>query len=335
MINTNLLVKKIFEKVRLLTHVTRTFFAVFFVSIFLLISFIFSTLYLPTFHFPVGTYIEIQKGTSLSQTADILKENGVIGSALSFRIYVHFFYGDTSVIAGKYFFDTRLCLVNVAKRVTSGDYRTPRVKILIPEGFDVADIASALKKEIPEFDSEKFMKLAAHEEGYLFPDTYLFYGTVSPEEMITKMKKNFQTKTKEIADEITASKKTQRDIVIMASIIEREAMTPYDRRIVSGILWKRIGLGMPLQVDAVFDAVNGKTTKDLTLKDLQTDSPYNTYTNKGLPPGPICNPGIDTLIAATEPEKTAYLYYLSDIKGTMHYAKTFEEHKINKSKYLR
>jgi len=314
---------------------SRTLFCGFCFAIFLLVSAILTGLYLPTFHFPVGAYIEIPKGASLNQTADILEEQGVIGSSRLFRIYVHIFHGDTSVVAGKYFFDTRLCLVNIAKRVTSGDYRTPRVRILIPEGFDVTDIAASIKKEIPNFNSKRFIELASSEEGYLFPDTYLFYGTVTPEEMIAKMKDNFQKKIKEVDEKIRVSKKTERDIVVMASIIEREALTSADRRIVSGILWKRIGLEMPLQVDAVFDAVNGKTTKDLTLKDLQTDSPFNTYTNKGLPPGPICNPGIDAIIAAAEPTKTAYLYYLSDSKGKMHYAKTFEEHKVNKSRYLK
>ncbi|TRZ50919.1 endolytic transglycosylase MltG [bacterium] len=328
-------IKKTIEKMVSIARPSRTLFCGFCFAIFLLVSAILTGLYLPTFHFPVGAYIEIPKGASLNQTADILEEQGVIGSSRLFRIYVHIFHGDTSVVAGKYFFDTRLCLVNIAKRVTSGDYRTPRVRILIPEGFDVTDIAASIKKEIPNFNSKRFIELASSEEGYLFPDTYLFYGTVTPEEMIAKMKDNFQKKIKEVDEKIRVSKKTERDIVVMASIIEREALTSADRRIVSGILWKRIGLEMPLQVDAVFDAVNGKTTKDLTLKDLQTDSPFNTYTNKGLPPGPICNPGIDAIIAAAEPTKTAYLYYLSDSKGKMHYAKTFEEHKVNKSRYLK
>jgi len=328
-------IKKTIEKIVSIARPSRTLFRGFCFAIFLSVSVILTGLYFPTFYFPVGAYIEIPKGSSLNQTADILEEQGVVGSSRLFRIYVHVFHGDTSVVAGKYFFDTRLCLMNIAKRVTSGDYRTPRVRILIPEGFDVADIALAIKKEIPDFDSKKFIELASSEEGYLFPDTYLFYGTVTPEEMIIKMKDNFRKKIKEVDEKIRASKRSERDIVIMASIIEREALTSADRRIVSGILWKRIALDMPLQVDAVFDAVNGKTTKDLTLKDLKTDSPYNTYTNKGLPPGPICNPGLDTITAATEPTKTPYLYYLSDAKGVMHYATNFEEHKLNRIKYLR
>ena len=121
----------------------------------------------------------------------------------------------------------------------------------------------------------------------------------------------------------------------MASIIEREAITPEARRIVSGILWKRIKMGMPLQVDATFAYVNGKNTYELTAEDLHIDSKYNTYEYKGLPPGPICNPGLDSIIATIEPTATPYLYYLSEKNGTMHYAKTFEEHKMNKVKYMR
>ena len=106
------------------------------------------------------------------------------------------------------------------------------------------------------------------------------------------------------------------------------------RQIVSGILWKRLSLGMALQVDASFKYINGKGTKDLSLADLKIDSPYNSYLYKGLPPTPICNPGLGSIQAALTPTQTAYLFFLTDKTGNMHYAKTYAEHLLNKQKYL-
>jgi UPF0755 protein len=120
----------------------------------------------------------------------------------------------------------------------------------------------------------------------------------------------------------------------MASLVEEETRTPADRRLVAGILWKRIKLGMPLQVDAVFPYINGKNTYEVTARDLKIDSPYNTYLYPGLPIAPIANPGLDSIKAAIEPAESPYLYYLSDRAGAMHYAKTFEEHKRNRELYL-
>ncbi|MFA6494519.1 MAG: endolytic transglycosylase MltG [Candidatus Paceibacterota bacterium] len=299
------------------------------------VIYILSAVFIPPIKFPVGAYVDIPNGATLYETANILEDRGVISSAFFFREYIRFFENDSHVVAGKYYFDARLCLASVVSRLVAGDFHIPRLKILIPEGSDSAEIADAIKRQIPEFDSKKFLILAAREEGYLFPDTYFFFGTVAPEEVIAAMKENFQTRVKDVQLKILSSGKNMQDVLTMASIIERETVTPESRRIVSGILWKRIKIGMPLQVDATFDYINGKNTYDLTVDDLNIDSKYNTYEYKGLPPGPICNPGLDSIIAAIEPASTPYLYYLSEKDGTMHYAKDFEEHKSNKFKYMR
>ena len=120
----------------------------------------------------------------------------------------------------------------------------------------------------------------------------------------------------------------------MASIIEKEAHTSDDRRVISGILWERLKIGMPLQVDATFLYINGKNTYDLSVDDLAIDSPYNTYKYAGLPIGPIGNPGLDSLEAALAPMTSPYLYYLSDKSGKTYYARTFNEHKRNREKYM-
>jgi len=322
-------------KKRFIIPSLRMFFAVGFLLVIFAVIYILSSLYMPPARFPVGAYVDIPAGSTLPGAASILEARGVVGSGFLFREYVRYFEKDKYVVAGKYYFDTRLCLVSVAGRLTAGDYNIPRLKILIPEGYDVMDIAAAIKTQISGFDSNKFLSLAFKEEGYLFPDTYFFFGNVTPEEVIASMKEDFVTKTKDIAGKVAASKKSWHEILTMASIIERETKTSESRRVVSGILWKRIQIGMPLQVDATFSYVNGKTTYELTQADLDIDSKYNTYEYKGLPPGPICSPGLDSIVAALEPVKTDYLYYLSERDGTMHYAKTFDEHKVNKYKYMR
>jgi UPF0755 protein len=135
-------------------------------------------------------------------------------------------------------------------------------------------------------------------------------------------------------DKSLTSKKLD-EIITMASIIEGEAVKDEDRRLITDILWRRIEIGMPLQVDTTFMYINGKSSSELTKADLKINSPYNTYVNKGLPPGPISNPGIEAINAVIFPTANKYLYYLSDKNGDMHYAETFAEHIRNKEKYLK
>ena len=121
----------------------------------------------------------------------------------------------------------------------------------------------------------------------------------------------------------------------MASILEKEVPKTEDRKIVAGILWKRIKIGIPLQVDAVFPYITQRKNKIITRDDLKIDSPYNTYLNKGLPPGPISNPSLDAIISAVSPKETKYLFYISDKKGVTRFASTLEKHNNNINKYLR
>jgi UPF0755 protein len=149
------------------------------------------------------------------------------------------------------------------------------------------------------------------------------------------MRENVEKKLLPLSADIAAFGKSLSDIVILASLLEEEARTTNTRRTIAGILWKRLAIGMPMQVDAAFAKVNGKNTYQLTEDDLKTDHPYNTYTRAGLPPGPITNPGIDALHAALRPVETDWLYYLSDSDGNMHYARTHDEHLRNKRLYIR
>ncbi|TSC60995.1 MAG: UPF0755 protein, partial [Parcubacteria group bacterium Gr01-1014_107] len=210
---------------------------------------------------------------------------------------------------------------------------SPR-KITIQEGLNVFEIAELLQNHLPKFDKQKFLNLAEDKEGYLFPDTYFFAPNVKAETVIETMENNFKKKISELRLILEDSGRTTEEIVSMASILETEAKTEESRRIISGILWKRLEMEIPLQVDVTFKYINGKNTYQLTREDLKIDSPYNTYIYKGLPPGPISNPGLNALLAALEPKETEYLYFMSDKKGNFYYAVTFEEHVRNKSRYL-
>jgi UPF0755 protein len=280
------------------------------------------------------TIVEVPSGATLSETSQILEDKKIIRSSFFFRVYFSLFEGDEKVVAGKYLFSETSNIFVVTKRVVNGDYKIPKVRVTFPEGSTVFDVAEILKKNMKDFDETKFTLLSKENEGFLFPDTYFFLSIDTPEEIVTKMKENFQKQIIPLEKKVMTSGHSLKDIVIMASLLEKETKTPRDRSIVSGILWKRLAIGMPLQVDAAFNYVNGKNTYNLTLGDLQIDSLYNTYKYKGLPPNPISNPGLDAIFAAIEPTETPYLYYLSEKDGTIHYAKTFEDHKKNKAKYL-
>ena len=184
------------------------------------------------------------------------------------------------------------------------------------------------------FDKEEFLMRTKEKEGYLFPDTYYFLPSSTTSEVVFVLEHTFWEKMELIQEEILSSDKTLSDIITMASIIEAEASAEQDRRLVSGILWKRLDIGMPLQVDVTFRYINGKTSADLSLDDLEEESPYNTYVNKGLPPTPISSPSLESIVAAIHPVESAYLYFLADSDNVVHYSEDFEEHKRKKALYI-
>src|SRR3989344_2501000 len=284
--------------------------------------------------FPVGKIQTITEGTGLHKISLDLKENKIIRSRFSFELFVIMMGGRRGVLAGSYFFEKKLNALEVAWRLVRWQHNLAPVKITFPEGISTRDMAMLFTKELKDFNQEKFLKLALPKEGYLFPDTYYFFLDSKPEDVIGALHGNFEFKTKDLAEAIKKSGHTLDEIVTMASIIERESFDSDELQIVSGILWKRIKIGMPLQVDASFLYINGKASLELTRDDLKIDSAYNTYRNKGLPPGPIGNPGLDAIIAAIFPKESPYLYYLHDKNGKVYFSKTFQEHVSNKKKYL-
>ncbi len=285
-------------------------------------------------YFPTGAYVNIPEGSSLSASAEILKERGVVRSAFLFKLSAYILKSNHRIVAGEYFFPTRISVIGAAWRLGRGDYEIEPARVFVPEGATMADIAVLLAKNIPDFDLASFERQARGKEGYLFPDTYFFMPGQGTEAILGIFANNFNKNIAKIQKQIDAFGQPLSDVIVMASLLEREAPETYDRRVIAGILWKRIKIGMPLQVDAVFPYIIGKNSYTLTRSDLKTDSPYNTYTNKGLPPGAIANPGLDAILAAVTPIKTNYLYYLSDRSGAIHYSSTYDQHLVAKNRYI-
>ncbi len=289
----------------------------------------------PPAAFPAETIYTVSKGTGLNQLASNLTARQIIKSPLWFKVFSLLWGGPKGLRAGDYTLTERQNVITLAHRFSTGDFQLVPVSLTIPEGLNVFEMGKLIAKKFPNITAADFEREAGPAEGYLFPDTYLFLPNVSVTEMIKTLKVNFEEKIKLIDKEITTFGKPLADIVKMASLVEAEARTPDTRRIVAGILWQRLNRNMPLQVDSSFKYINGKTTATLTLADLQIDSPYNSYRYKGLPPTPICNPGLDSLRATLSPTKTDYLYFLSDREGVMHYAQTYAGHLQNKQLYLK
>lgn len=285
--------------------------------------------------FPTKELLTIKKGSTLLEVSEELEEKHYVQNALVFQWVVMLSNGEQSVVAGSYSFKHPQRTFALARRLTMGDYGLSAREVTIPEGFTVRQIAERMAATFPHVSKKEFIALAEKREGFLFPDTYEFFLGVNEQTIIQTMRQNFHEKAAPLKGEIRKDPEhTLREVIIMASILEEEAQTTRDRRIVAGILWHRISIGMPLQVDATFKYLLGKTSYELTLDDLKIKSPYNTYLHKGLPIGPISNPGLDAIKAAMHPIKTEYLFYLSDKKGNLHYGETLEEHQRLKNKYV-
>jgi UPF0755 protein len=289
----------------------------------------------PPKNFPAGQTFSINEGQSLQEITDRLYDVGAIRSKFIFRSTVILLGGEKSVPAGDYLLGKPENALTLAWRFAFGKTDIALVKITIPEGWDIKQIADYLPTRLPSFDATEFQDIASSSEGYLFPDTYFVSPMISPKELMQKMENNFWQKIATVP-QIKSFGKPLGDVVIMASILEDEAKTTADRQIVAGILWKRLANDMPLQVDCtVAYATCGGNLSQLTPTDLKINSPYNTYLHAGLPPTPVDNPGLDSLTAAVTPTATPYLYYLTDKNGVMHYATTFAEHQKNVAKYLK
>ncbi len=307
----------------------------------------------------------IEKGEGVNEISHHLKEQNFIKNKFVFETYVWLKKIQSDFKAGEHKLRQNMRIWEVAKSLTSiSEINERNIKIL--EGWNNQEISSYLdsegivNKEIflevvrdyePETEKYEWLKDGqknATLEGYLFPDTYRIYKdlpaeflgeknkeTAMAEHIIKKMLGNFDQKlTPELRAEIIRQKKTIFEILTMASIIEKEARGN-DMAKVADIFWRRIDEGIALQSDATVNYATGKYETQPSLDDLEINSPYNTYKYRGLPAGPIGNPGLGAIRAAVYPEANDYWFFLHAKDGETIYSKNFEEHKINKAKYLR
>jgi UPF0755 protein len=297
---------------------------------------IYTYLYLirPPDDFPLQKIINIPAGQTGKQVSEILQDDGIVRSAFVFRIMATLLGHERDLHAGDYIFTEPLDVFHVARTIGIGAFGLEPLKIRIAEGETVRQMATIFSIELQDFNPQNFLSEATPLEGYLFPDTYYFLPNADENTVIDSMRQDFDLQVATIQPQIEAFGHPLSDDVIMASIVEREANNTKDRQMIAGVLWNRLARGMPLQTDVTFLYTLGKTDSQLTMTDLQNTSPYNTYTHKGLPPGPIGSPSLDSLLATVTPIKSNYLYYLADSNGVTHYCATFACQQANEREYL-
>lgn len=277
----------------------------------------------------------VKPGTGLRDIASNLKQAGLIRDPIVFFLEVKKLGLDGTIQAGDFRLSPSMPADEIIKTMTHG---TLDVWITVPEGKRAEEVAAILKEKMANYDNSWLPALKAH-EGYLFPDTYSFSKDADLTTVVSTMTDNFNKKYA-IAKAGATTTLSENDAVILASILEREGKSGQDMRKVASVLENRLSIGMPLQVDASIQYALGYEPaeqswwkKALTTTDLKTDSPYNTYTNPGLPPTPISNPGLEALEAVLNPANTNYLYYISDKNGTLHFATTLDQQNANIRKY--
>ena len=293
----------------------------------------------------------MEGGASEDEIARELEEKGIITSSLLFRAYLMISGNHSDLQAGLYDFKPSMSVAAIVNKLVKGDIA--RNKVTIIEGWDLEDIGKYLenKKIYSKKDfldaankdySKEFAFLAGKPkdvglEGFIFPDTYYVPLIYSPEQFIKLILDNFDKRlTPELRKQIAKDKRTIFGVVTMASILEKEVPSLVDKKIVAGILWKRLTNGMLLQVDSTVNYVTGKSDVRVAYRDLQADSPYNTYKYKGLPKGPISNPGMNSILGAIYPTKSTYWFYLSaSLTGQTIFSRTYREHTLSIEKYLK
>lgn len=315
----------------------------------------------------VRAILKIEKGEDAVAIGKKLEQEGLISNYIYFVFYVWDRGLRNQILAGEYEIAPELTIPEIAKIITQGEIIPTQVKLTFPEGWTAKEMELRIKNNLPavatqqtlqagELRADDFNSLAnqpsffqgkygydflgslpegATLEGFLFPDTYFFSKDATAEEIIQKMLDNFGKKiSADLRQEIEKQGKNIHEIITMASVIEGEVRSDSDRKIVSGIFWDRIKNGQALQSCATLAFVLGENKKQYSFEDTRTPSPYNTYLNKGLPPGPISNPGLAAITAAIYPTETNYNYFLSDPEtGETIFSRTLDEHNANKVKY--
>ena len=288
----------------------------------------------------------IEKGQTGSEIADMLFERGLIRSTQGFKLWLYLSGTNDKLQTGHYQIPNKVTVRELISLLQEGHVES--IRVTIPEGYTVGDIAIVLEKnqimKAKDFLAEaktyvpypymKGTKPATYPvEGFLFPSTYEIPVGATPREVIQMMADEMNRYlTPAVKKQIQAQHMSIHDFVTLASIVERESLFDADRPTIAGVFKKRLAHGIPLQSDATISYVLGYAKENVTIGDTQLQSPYNTYVSKGLPPGPIANPGKKSLDAVLHSENTDYLYFVADKEGHNHFSKTYEEHlaEVNK-----
>lgn len=290
--------------------------------------------------------IIVPQGATLGEIAALLDERGVISNALAFRILARVEHHEADVRAGQYAFTAHATQREILDQLVTGGAQVA-AWVTIPEGFTDAQIAQRLAQEgvgraaafkaafrsaALDVDGTKIRGL----EGYLFPSTYLVPLAATPAQVIHQLTGQFFSELPaDAARRAKALGVTVPQAVTVASLVEREAKIDADRPMIAGVIYNRLRLRMPLQVDATIEYALPQHKSELSLGDLKIDSPYNTYLHAGLPPTPIANPGLPSLEAALSPAKTSALYYVYCGNGHHVFANTLAEHQANVARCLK
>lgn len=288
------------------------------------------------------TIFKIERGEGASSISSRLYEANLINSKALFNIYVLSSSSQSELQAGVYMVPAGYNVKQVVELFGRG---TNDLRITFLEGWRLEEVAQEASEKFNNIGYEKFVELGRPYEGKLFPDTYDFNTDVTEEVITQTMRDNFTAKTREILTPQALSKigLSEDQVIVLASIVEREVRIESDKKIVAGILLKRLNDGGLLGADATTQyavAPKGDGTTQawwphgLTSDDLNSDSPYNTRKMPGLPPTPICNPGLSSIKAVLQAENTKYYYYLNDPLGATHFSQTLDEHNKNVAKYL-
>lgn len=311
-----------------------------------------------------NVFFRVEPGDDAKKISINLENSGLISWSPLFKAYVLVTGKSKELKTGTYEISSLMSIPKIVNIIEKGVIAGERITII--EGWNLKDIGLYFEK-VGLFGANDFWEIAGFPatdysdtttslpfdfsseydflrekpkniglDGYLFPDTYVVNIGAGPEEVIRQILDNFRGKlSPDLKESIKSQDKTLFDVLTMASLIENEARTGEDRRLVSGILWKRLKSRFPLQLCATVNYVLGKKGTDISIEETKIDSPYNTYKYAGLPLGPICNPSLDSIEAALNPKDSKYWYYLSTPNGEMMYSETLEEHNIKKAKYLK
>ncbi|WP_144547769.1 endolytic transglycosylase MltG [Bacillus sp. X1(2014)] len=305
--------------------------------------------------------VDIPLGSSVTGIAETLESNGIIKSAKVFKYYVKL-KNEGGFMAGEYQLSPSMDVPEIVNRLKTGKVLAQAsFKITIPEGKQLKEIAAIMAKATKQKENDVFNKLNDQEfiktlmakypdilteeilnssvkyplEGYLYPATYPFYkNNPSVEEMVAAMLTKTRTVLSDYAEQSEKKKLSVHQLLTMASLVEEEATEKADRKTIASVFYNRIKKGMMLQTDPTVLYAQGKHKARVLYKDLEVDSPYNTYQNTGLPPGPIANAGKSSIEASLDPAETDYYYFIATADGEVIFTKTLEEHNKEKAKHI-